>query len=147
MEYFSSEEQENSFDKKYKELIIQKQKEIDALQKETKKIQKYTAYAYIDELPRVFFIQDGLVYLDGTLCPTHPVQGGKRYVLDRDFTDKIHEFLNKYRSYKVVFYPSGKYGPTTHYCSYKDVVPAKMIAPENYELSVEDESKYDILCL
>lgn len=144
MEYFTSEAQEITFEEKYKEDIRTKQKELDEIQKKTNKLQKFTAYAYVDKPERVFNVENSKVYLNGIVCPTQLVQGGKRYRLD--IHPHLNTFFDKYKSYTVAFSPTGKYGPTVAYCAAKDVYPAKLIASDGYKLLVEDESKYDIIC-
>jgi len=144
MEYFTSEVQEKAFEEKYKEEIRTKQKELDDIQKKTNKLQKFTAYAYVHKPERMFQVKNGKTYLDGEECPTELVSGGKRYLLDS--TININDFFEKYSNYTVIFYPTSKYGPTVEYCAKKDIYPAKLIAPDGYEVIVEDESKYDLIC-
>lgn len=146
MEFFTSAEQEEEFDKIYKTDIEIKQKEIDDIQKKTKKIQKFTAYAHISEPERVFIVSDEGVYMNNQLCPKELVPGGKKYCFDRDFKEKIEKFLEGKTKYMVKFYPSGRYGPTIGYCARKNEMPSKIILDTGLTLDVEDQDKYDILC-
>ncbi len=146
MEYFTSKLQEMALDVIYENDIKTKQKEIDTIRLKTGKIQKFTARAYINEPERVFLIQNGKTYLgeikDENVCPTSLESGGKKYTLDIDYEQYIKAFIEKHTSYKVVFSPSGKYGPTVDYCSITGAIPAVIYSHDGETLVVEDENKY-----
>jgi hypothetical protein len=128
--------------------IKAKQLEIDEKYRKTKKIQKYTAYAYISKLERIFCVEDDKIYCGEVTieneCPTQEVSGGKTYILDGDFELQINNFKQKHKKYKVIFYLNGKYGPTCCYCSDTDALPAKMESYDGDILIVENEDKYDL---
>ena len=63
MKYFTSEAYEKVLDEEYMQRIKEKQTEIDNNYRKTKKIQKYTEYAHISKLDRVFCVEeDGKIY-------------------------------------------------------------------------------------
>jgi hypothetical protein len=148
MEYFTSKTQEKALDAIYQEKIIDKQKMIDRIAKRTESIPKYKAKAYVKEEERVFIVEDGKVYLgeikDENLCPNTQEEGGKRYILDSNFDYCTIPFINKYKTYKVTFNPSGKYGPTVLYHSSLGACPAVLEATDGKTIIVEDENKYDL---
>ncbi len=147
--FYSTPEYESALKDKYIFAIKKKQEEIDEIYRRTKKIQKFTAYAHISKPDRVFYVEeDGNIYFDEVcpknICPKEKVDGGEKYVLDSNFDLYIHEFVNKYKRYKVIFSPDGQYGPTVCYCSSIGAVPARMESYDGEVLVVDDESKYDI---
>jgi hypothetical protein len=150
MEYFTSKAQEKVLDAIYQEKIIDKQKEIDENAKRTNSIPKYKAKAHVKEEERVFIVVNVKVYLgeikEENLCPNTQEEGGKRYILDSNFDYCTIPFINKYKSYKVTFNPSGKYGPTVYYFTKIGACPALLEAPDGTKILVEDESNYEILC-
>ena len=147
MEYFTTAEQEKELALIYKYWIKKKQEELDAEEERTRKIQKFTAKGHIQKPPRVFCVQDGNVYFQEVapenLCPSVLGKDGEKYCLDDDFKDKINDFIQRHSNYKVIFFPSGKYGPTVDYFAKKHVFPARLEADGDI-LEVEDDDKYDI---
>jgi hypothetical protein len=146
MNYFTSEAYEKGLDEKYMKYVKIKQAEIDETERKTKRVQKYTARAYILHPERVFYVEDGKIFC-GSLeneCPTELVPGGKCYTLDGDFKNKILEFQNKNKRYKIIFSPDGKFGPTCCYCSKENATPAKLESYDGEFLIVDDDDKYDI---
>lgn len=149
MDYYTTYEQEKQLEADYNQQIQQKKKELEALEKQTGVIQKYTAYAHVHKPQRIFHIQDGIPYLEiqGTLYPC-PEKSQHKYSLDPRFQKSITEFMAEAKTnYKVIFLPSGRYGPTIVYCADKNVIPATLIAPNGITLTVEDEDKYDVCVL
>ena len=148
MKYFTSEAYEKVLDEKYKKLINEKKAEINEKFRRTKQVQKYTAYAYISKLERVFCVEDDKIYCGevkaGNECPTKNVPGGKEYILDSCFELCINNFKQKHKRYRIIFYPDGKYGPTCCYCSDTGALPAKMESYDGDILNVDDEDKYDL---
>jgi hypothetical protein len=150
MEYFTSKSQEKALDEIYQANIIKKQKEIDENAKRTKSIPKFKAKAHVKEEERIFLVEDGKIYLgeikEDNLCPQILEEGGKCYRLDSNFDYYTIPFINKYKTYKVTFNPSGKYGPTVYYFTKIDACPALLEAQDGTKILVEDESNYEILC-
>ena len=149
MNYFTSEAYEKSLDEKYLMDVKIKQAELDEVRRKTKKIQKYTARAYILHPERVFYVEeDGKIFCGSISleneCPKELVKGGKIYTLDGDFENKILEFKNKNKRFKIIFSPDGKFGPTCCYCSKENATPAKLESYDGEILIVDDDDKYDI---
>jgi hypothetical protein len=149
--FFSTAKYEKKLNEKYEFEVKKKQDEIDEIQRRTKKIQKFTARAHISKPERVFYIYNGIAYCekidDKNICPINFVEGGVQYILDNEESNsaKLAEFVNKCRNYKITFYPDGKYGPTTCYCTKINATPAKLKSMEgDCELILDDEDKYDI---
>lgn len=147
--YFTSKEQEESFDIKYREDINKKQKELDIAHRHTKKIQKFTAKAHVCRPERRFIIKEDEVYLneinESNKCPKMEVEGGGGiYKLDLNFEFDIRCFLRKYSEYSVTFYPDGKYGPTVEYLSSYGFLPALLESFNGEKIMLEDESKYNL---
>jgi hypothetical protein len=62
---------------------------------------------------------------------------------DPSFDDKVADFLRRHAAYRVIFQPSGRWGPTVSYCSRG--IPASFISEDGTEtLVAEDEDKYDL---
>ena len=96
---------------------------------------------------RIFIVQDGRVYFrevnEENICTK---RNGIKYVLDPVFREKVTAFIERHKNYKVIFFPSGKYGPCVDYtCAIPRVFPARLEANEEV-LEVEDESKYSLGC-
>ncbi len=146
--YFTSKEQEESFDIKYKEAINKKQTELDIAHRHTKKIQKFTAKAHVCRPERRFIVKDGEVYLNEinelNKCPKMEVECGGVYNLDLNFEWDIRKFFIKYLEYIVTFYPDGKYGPTVEYLSSYGFLPALLESFDGEKIMLEDESKYSV---
>lgn len=148
-EFYSPADYEKELENRYVFEVKRKQDEIDEIQRRTKKIQKFTARAHISRPDRIFCVEeDGNIFIESVnpnnICPKEKVEGGEKYVLDSNFDLYIIEFLKKYKRYKVIFSPDGKYGPTTCYCSSIGAVPARMESYDGDVLILDDESKYDI---
>lgn len=83
--FYSTAKYEKSLNEKYRIEINKKQTEIDARQKKTNQIQKYTAKAYISRPDRIFYVKKneiiycGEISLD-SLCPLEKVDGEEKYV-------------------------------------------------------------------
>ena len=147
--FYSTADYENTLKEAYMFSIKKKQQEIDVIYRRTKKIHKFTAYEHISKPDRVFYVEeDGNIYFNEVIpeniCPKELVDGGKKYVLDSNFDFYIQQFVDKYKRYKVVFSPDGKYGPTVCYCSSIGALPARMESYDGEVLIIDDESKYDI---
>ena len=147
--FYSTADYENTLKEAYMFSIKKKQQEIDVIYRRTKKIHKFTAYGHISKPDRVFYVEeDGNIYFNEVIpeniCPKELVDGGKKYVLDSNFDFYIQQFVDKYKRYKVVFSPDGKYGPTVCYCSSIGALPARMESYDGEVLIIDDESKYDI---
>jgi hypothetical protein len=147
--FYSTANYESTLKDKYMFSIKKKQEEIDEIYRRTKKIQKFTAYGHISKPDRVFFVEeDGNIYVNEVIpeniCPKEQVEGGEKYVLDSNFDFYIQQFIGKYKRYKVIFSPDGKYGPTACYCSSIGALPARLESYDGEILIADDESKYDI---
>jgi hypothetical protein len=147
MEYFTTAEQERALNALYREFLDIKQAEIDEIERQTKRIQKFTARGHVHHPVRIFIVQDGRVYFrepkEENICTK---RNGIKYVLDPDFRDKVADFISRHKNYKVAFFPSGKYGPCVDYVTNTPrVFPARMEA-DGEVLDVEDENKYSIGC-
>jgi hypothetical protein len=151
--FYSTPEYEKRLKEKYEFEVKKKQDEIDEIQRRTKKIQKFTARAYVFRPERVFTVYEGEVYCGDTdtdiLSPCKLVEGGAEYILDTecDNAKYIIDFVSTWKCYKVVFNLDGHYGPTTCYCSKIGATPAKLEAINgSSQLILDDENKYDIIC-
>jgi hypothetical protein len=147
--FYSTATHESTLKDKYMFSIKKKQEEIDEIYRRTKKIQKFTAYGHISKPDRVFYVEeDGNIYFNDVIpeniCPKEQVDGGEKYILDSNFDFYIQQFVDKYKRYKVIFRPDGKYGPTSCYCSSIGALPARMESYDEDILIVEDDSKYDL---
>lgn len=144
--YYTTAEQEVELAKIYAEALAVKQAEIDAHEKRTGRIQKFTARAHVSKPPRVFDVNGLQIVLDRLgPCPTEPHTRGACYMTDPSFDDKISDFLSRHTAYRVIFYPDGRYGPTVSY--YSDGMPAMFTSDEGDEvLYAEDEEKYELVC-
>lgn len=147
--FYSTPEYEKILKDKFNFAIKKKQEEIDENYRKTKKIQKFTAYGYIFRPERIFCVEeDGSVYYEEVIlenrCPTEKVEGGKKYILDSNFDYAIMKFLEKHKTYKVIFSPDGHYGPTCCYCSSIGAIPARLESYNGEILVADDHSKYDI---
>ena len=147
--FYSTAEYEKILKDKYEFAIKKKQEEIDENFRKTKRIPKFTAYAHIFRPERIFCVEeDGKVYFEEVMpeniCPNEKVNGGEKYILDSNFDYQIMKFLEKYKRYKVVFFPDGHYGPTCCYCSSIGAIPARLESYDGEVLLADDDSKYDI---
>ena len=138
MNFYTTAAQEHVFEEEFQQLLKVKQAELN----KQRKLQKYTARAYIHEPVRRFDVSHGVVTMAGSPCPSVSVEGGREYCLDPAFPVAL--FVEKYPCYTVFFKPSG-IGPTMHY--WPGLTPARMVAADgSEELLVEDKAKYDIGC-
>lgn len=142
--YYTTAEQEAALTAIYEQELQQKQAQIDAEQRRTGRIQKFTAYAHISKAPRIFDVSGTEVTLEGYgPASLTKIDGGGTYMTDPSFDDKIADFLRRNSSYRVIFQPSGRWGPTVSYCSRG--MPATFISEDGTEtLNAEDEDKYDL---
>lgn len=139
MKFYTTAEQERVFEEQYQQLLKVKQAELDA----ERRLQKFTARAYIHEPERRFDVSHGVVTMGGLPCPMMRVAGGREYCLDPDYS--IEWFTEKYPCYSVIFKPSGRYGPTVYY--WPGLTPARLVAADgSLELVADDENKYEIGC-
>ena len=148
MYYYTSEAQEKMLTDRYEKIVSEKQDELDSIQKNSGKIQKYTAYACVSIPIRVFVVHGGNVYFEKVAeenkCPTETKIGGRVYALDSDYKTAIDVFLEGVYEYKVSFMPSGKYGPTVDYCGKRYEMPAIIERSDGQRLTVEDVEKYEL---
>jgi hypothetical protein len=144
--YYTTADQETALSKIYNDALAAKQAEIDATERRTRKPAKFTAYAHVSKPPILFDVSGSQVTLEGYgPCPTEPPFCGGTYAPDPSFNGQIAAFLNRHSAYRVIFIPSGRYGPTIGYCSVG--MPATFISEDGADtLHAEDEDKYDILC-
>lgn len=144
--FYTTADQEAAFAKIYQEALAAKQADIDAQEKRTRKPTKFTARAHVSKPPRIFDVNCPQITLEGYgPCPTEPLTGGACYTTDPSFDDKISDFLSRHHTYRVIFYPHGRYGPTVGYCSIG--IPAMFISDDDTEtLHAEDDEKYELLC-
>jgi hypothetical protein len=142
--YYTTAAQEAALAAIYEQDLQQKQAQIDAEQRRTGRIQKFTARAHISQVPRIFDVSSTDITLEG-YGPAAPnkVTGGGTYMTDPSFDDKVADFLRRHAAYRVIFQPSGRWGPTVSYCSRG--IPASFISEDGTEtLVAEDEDKYDL---
>lgn len=140
---------EEELTNKYNFAIKKKQEEIDEVQRMTRKLQKYTAKAYISKPERIFCVEeDGKIYFEDVMpeniCPAEAENDAVKYILDMNFELYILRFIKKHKKYKVIFFPDGKYGPTVYYDSEIGAIPARFESYDGDILEVNDETKYDI---
>ena len=161
-------EQELQLDKRYYEKIELKKKKIAQREKETGKIEKYTAYAYVKRKPRIFIFdsnQLGLL-IDDKIMPVYyykldsvPESNlsndiiGCIYKTDSDFNSQVANFISTHNKWKISFYLDKIQGGLAYVSSDLSDVPAKLSGLtenlteiENDFLILEDEDKYDIVC-
>ena len=143
MEYFTTAEQERALNTLYKSFLDITQAEIDEIERVTQRIQKFTARGHVHHPARIFIVENGRVYFrevsEENICTK---RNGIKYVLDPVFREKVIAFIVRHKNYKVIFFPSGKYGPCVNYeCTIPRVFPARLEANQEV-LEVEDESKY-----
>jgi hypothetical protein len=150
--FYTTPEYEKRLNEKYEFEVKKKQDEIDEIQRRTKKIQKFTAKAHILRPERLFNVCGGKIYCgeveDNILSPGQLVEGGGEYILDTegDNAPNIMEFVSTWECYKVIFNPDGKYGPTTCYCTKIGATPARLESFGGFQLILDDEEKYDLVC-
>jgi hypothetical protein len=144
--YYTTADQEAALSKIYADAIAEKQAEIDAAERRTRKPTKFTAYAHVSKPPILFDVSGSQVTLEGYgPCQSTPTEGCGTYTTDPSFDEQIAAFLSRHAAYRVIFKPSGRYGPTIGYCSVG--MPATFISEDGADtLHAEDEDKYDILC-
>lgn len=145
--FYTTAEQESALHTSYVAALKHKTADLEATTAATGKIQKYTARALIDKPHRVFEVIDGVAHYDGVPSPTQLVAGGHIYSFDPKYAQKVAAFIAAHPSYKVVFMPSGRYGPTTHWCGSFGSTPAYLIAPDGTEIDADSVDDYDIACL
>lgn len=149
MEYFyTTGPQEAILRARFEEKLTVKDAEIRGRER---RIQKYTARAYVAREPHTFLVKNGAVYFEtvgeANLCPLAAVSGGETYTWDSRFSEEIREFQKRNPNYTVVFNPDGMYGPTMYFMGSEGSMPASLTA-ENGEMLVADHHDlYDIGCL
>ena len=142
--FYTTAEQEAAFEAIYKERLAAKEAEL-ALTKPT----KYTAKAYIEKPYRVFTVTaDGAVYFGtGNIAQPMAPAGGKSYTIDQRYASAASAFIAANYPCVVVFMPSGRYGPTIHWCGTFGSTPAYLEGPTGDHFYTGDEADYDIGCL
>jgi hypothetical protein len=152
-EFYTTAEQEAELDEIYQKELVEKQKEIDAEYKRTRKIPKYRSTMYIDKKERVFFIcekglETQILWKDasGSVMPTEKQPGGKVYRLDTaaDGTGLIKKYCKDYSEFYIKFKSITSGGIA--YCAEENIHPAVLECPA-HKLIVEDDNKYDLYCL
>ena len=151
-EFYTTAEQEAELDEIYQKELVEKQKEIDAEYKRTRKIQKYRAGMYIDKKERVFYVcEKGLETqiqwkdASGSSMATQAEPGGKIYKLDTaaDGTGLIKKYCSDNPEFYVKFKSITSGGIA--YCADNNIHPAVLECEAN-KLIVEDDNKYDLYC-
>lgn len=105
--------------------------------------EKFTTAAFTIQAPREFHVCNGIV----VGSPSSQQTDGGVYKLDMDLLEPMKKWIQIFPNYKVIFFPSGKYGPTIHYSAGDPtVVPATLVADddESAYFSMEVEDKYEI---
>ncbi len=153
MEYYSSFDLEKSINDEYLLNINKKQKELDELEKDTGKPQKYTAFALIKKSDVIFIVKNNKTYFmeekKENLINEHDNKikensNNYLYKIDEDFDYQIEEFIKKYPNYKITFQIS-KYGSTVYYDASDRVYPAILEAENGEKLVAEDINKYEFI--
>lgn len=152
MEYFyTTGAQEGILKARFEEKLAVKEAEIHERAKKERRIQKYTARAYIAREPRTFIVRDGVVYFEEVsetnLCPLAAVSGGATYTWDSSFSIAIRKFQKRNPNYTIVFNPDGMYGPTLHFMGSEGSMPASLTAENGETLVADQPDLYDIGCL
>ena len=167
MIFYTTEEQEKLLDENYNIALEAKKKEIEKIVKETGEPHKYTAKAYVNIEDRTFYVDSNsktfiiindkmtecssLINFENTSDDIIKLESnGGIYKTDKDFDIKVKEFISKYNSYYVQFYPA-KLSAQMSYVADKYVIPAKIYSdklgsdnnPEQ-TIELEDEDKYDL---
>ncbi len=148
--FYTTKQQEEILDGGYNRALAARQKEIDAKEKRTGKLAKYTAAIYVARSPRVFRVIENVAYLGisgkwvpcpsvnavvpntessasaSTLYPPIPStrEIGNIYNPDGDFMEKLQGFLQRHKNYEISF--SNKMSGTVYYCC--DGYPATVTA-------------------
>ena len=142
--FYTTAEQEAAFDAIYKQRLEAKEAELAKIA-----ATKYTAKAYVEKPYRVFTVTaDGTVYF-GTgnePQPTAPA-GGKSYTIDPRYASAATAFMKANYPCAVVFMPSGRYGPTIHWCGTFGSTPAYLESEIGTQFYTGEEDSYDIGCL
>jgi hypothetical protein len=167
MIFYTTEEQERLLDLNYNTALEAKKKEISDIEKQTGKPHKYTAEAYINIEQRTFYVDTNsktfiiindemtecfsLINFENASDDIIKLElNGSIYKTDKDFDLKVKEFISKYNSYYVQFYPA-KLSAQMSYVADKYEIPAKIYSekigsdnnPEE-TIELEDEDKYDL---
>lgn len=151
MIFYTTKAQESLINRKYNEEINKKQFEIDEEQRKTGKLQKYTAYMYIEKPHRIFNVENNQIYIiiDGQelYSPAYESDGGC-YRTDQFFDEQLSGFIERNKIYTITFFPSGSYGNSVYYYTngVENVMPA-VIKSLTEEIKLENEDNYDIGCL
>jgi hypothetical protein len=152
MEYFyTTESQEAILRSRFEKKLAVKSAEIRDRQRKEKRIQKYTARAYVCREPRIFIVKDGAVYFEklgeANLCPMVDVVGGSVYTWDTHFSKEIRDFQKRNQNYTIVFNPDGMYGPTMDFMGSEGSMPAYLTVDDGETLAADHHDLYDIGCL
>lgn len=147
--FYTTAEQEATFEATYQERLAAKEAELALASKSMNKPNKYTAKAYVEKPYRVFTVTtDGAIYFGtGNIPqPTAPA-GGKSYIIDPRYASAATAFMKANYPCAVVFMPSGRYGPTIHWCGTFGSTPAYLEGPAGDRFDTGAEDDYDIGCL
>jgi hypothetical protein len=152
MEYFyTTGPQEEILRTRFEEKLAIKAAEICEKERKERRIQKYTARAYVAREPRTFIVKDGAVYFEevgeANLCPSAHVAGGATYTWAFQFSYAIRDFQKRNRNYTVVFNPDGMYGSTMHFMGSEGSMPATLTAESGETIVADHHDLYDIGCL
>jgi hypothetical protein len=152
MDYFyTTGPQEEILKARFEEKLAIKAAEIREKERRERRIQKYTARAYVSREPRIFIVKDGAVYFEevceANLCPLISFAGGAVYTWDTHFSYAIRDFQKRNRNYTVVFNPDGMYGSMMHFMGSEGSMPASLTAEGGETIMADHEGMYDIGCL
>jgi len=127
MEFYSTLEQDIALAAEYDVLLASAQNKI---------VYPYTAKSHVSKPKVIIHVSGAVVEGKGT---------GTRYILDKDFSTQVAQFQNKHKNYKVIFNPSGRYGPMIGYHSPDGATPAVLVSEDGADtLLVDDDDKYSL---
>lgn len=148
---YTSYEVEKELNRDFMNQIKLKEKEIMERQLKTGKIQKWTAYAFVNKPDRIFYKEGNNLYIlmNGVKVQIDNIQDKKGgiYCTDPNFDKELEEFIKINPNYKITFVPGGRYGSSiSYYSPTPHVYPAK-IESNGFSLELENEDNYDIICM
>lgn len=140
--FYTTAEQEAALESIYQERLAAKEAEL------VNKPHKYTAKAYIQKPYRVFRVTaDGAVYFGTGITPQPTVPaGGRTYTIDPCYHQKAVKFMEANPNCAIVFMPSGRYGPTIHWCGTFGSTPAYLESETGARFDADSDADYDIGC-
>jgi hypothetical protein len=147
MHFYTTPEQEVHLDKEYNIEVRKRQARIDATEKQTGRLQKYTAKFYLSPPPRIFHVHDGRAFVQcvngNKATPAAAVKCGGTYSFDSRFSKEITEFCERHAGgYKVVF----RSGSNMSVGYVGDGLPADLVAASGETLRAEDPESWDLCC-